>query len=71
MKKLLKNRNLSEFDVIYIGDEVRDIEAAKAAGIKMVAVSWGFNSPEILKTKNPDYLIDYPLQLTQLLEQQD
>ncbi|PIX61986.1 hypothetical protein CO057_03315 [Candidatus Uhrbacteria bacterium CG_4_9_14_0_2_um_filter_41_50] len=32
-----------------IGDETRDIRAAKKADISSVAVTWGFNSVEALK----------------------
>jgi len=43
-----------EFDVnpslvVYVGDEVRDVEACKKIGIPMVAVGWGFNTPEALR----------------------
>jgi len=48
---------------VYIGDEVRDIKAARAAGIRSVAVTWGFNSPAALVAAQPDWLIDSPEQL--------
>jgi phosphoglycolate phosphatase len=41
---------------ICIGDEVRDIEAAREAGCDCGAVSWGFATPDILKVSEPDYL---------------
>jgi phosphoglycolate phosphatase len=44
----------------YIGDEVRDIEAAKKVGIKSIAVSWGFAGKNLLKKYKPDYLISDP-----------
>ncbi len=34
---------------VYVGDELRDIEACKKVGIDMIAVGWGFNSPEALR----------------------
>ncbi|MDP4009547.1 MAG: HAD-IA family hydrolase [Candidatus Shapirobacteria bacterium] len=60
IKHLLKERGLKVGDVIYVGDEVRDIEACKKAGVKIVAVSWGFNSKNILEKYEPDWLIDEP-----------
>lgn len=48
---------------IYIGDEVRDVEAARAAGIRSAAVTWGFNSREALVAANPDWLVDEPAAL--------
>jgi len=60
LKKLLTKHNLSPKDIIYIGDEVRDIEAAQQANIKSMAVTWGWNSTEILQKSKPTYLIQDP-----------
>lgn len=51
----------------YIGDETRDIEAAKKAGAKSVAVTWGFESEKLLRKSNPDYLINDPQDLLILI----
>lgn len=56
--KFLKKEKLDKSSILYIGDEVRDVAAAKDAGIKVCAVSWGFNSEEALKKHNPDYLVN-------------
>jgi phosphoglycolate phosphatase-like HAD superfamily hydrolase len=40
-------------DIIYIGDELRDIEACRAVNVPIISVSWGFNSTEILEKNNP------------------
>lgn len=58
IKKLLKKLDISVKNAIYVGDEMRDIAAARAVGIPIVAVTWGFNSRKILETLHPDYLID-------------
>jgi phosphoglycolate phosphatase-like HAD superfamily hydrolase len=67
LKKILKSRKIHENEVVYIGDETRDIEASRKARIEVIAVSWGFNSKEILKGFGPDYLIDKPEELPGLL----
>ena len=54
---------LSKSDVYFVGDEVRDIEAGKKAGIKTIAVSWGYNTKDALAKEQPDYIIDTPLDL--------
>jgi hypothetical protein len=33
---------------LYVGDEVRDIQAAHKAGVAVAAVTWGFNSRDLL-----------------------
>jgi phosphoglycolate phosphatase len=39
---------------IAIGDEIRDIDAARRAGIACGAVTWGFALPEALAARGPD-----------------
>ncbi len=69
MQCLLKERFLSASDVIYIGDETRDIEAMKRINIPVVAVEWGFNSHDILYKQSPDAIIESPNQLPAIIEQ--
>ncbi len=67
LRKILNKYEGNVDEVFSVGDEVRDIKAAKKAGIKSIAVSWGFNSREILEKNNPDYLIDTPEELTKII----
>ena len=66
LNNLLIKHRLDPEETIYIGDEVRDIEAAKKAGIKIISVSWGFNSAKLLQKAKPDFLINKPKELLQL-----
>lgn len=36
---------------VYIGDELRDVDACKRLGISMIGVAWGFNSAESLAAR--------------------
>ncbi len=67
LKRLCKKYSISYKNIIYIGDEDRDIEAAKKLCIKIIAVSWGYNSKKLLKKYNPDYLVDNPKQILKIL----
>jgi phosphoglycolate phosphatase len=69
LRRLLKQEQLSRETVIYIGDEVRDIEAAQKIQIKVIAVGWGFNTPDILATYHPDFLVDHPTQIAEIMSQ--
>jgi phosphoglycolate phosphatase len=51
--------------MVYVGDEVRDVQAARATNIPIVAVEWGFNSKKALDRVDPDYSI---LSVCELLE---
>lgn len=58
LKKLIKKERLNRADCIYIGDEVRDIEAARKAKVASAGVTWGFNNPEAIRKANPDIVIE-------------
>ncbi|BAQ63509.1 HAD hydrolase-like protein [Geminocystis sp. NIES-3709] len=66
IKKVIQKHQLLTDHIVYIGDETRDIEAAKKSKIKVVAVTWGFNSAHILAQHNPDFLIHQPQELTEI-----
>ncbi len=49
--------------IIYVGDETRDVDAAKHAGMKVIAVTWGLNARPLLEQHHPDAVIDSPKEL--------
>jgi phosphoglycolate phosphatase len=61
--RLLHKYKIKRNQVIYVGDETRDIEALKRIRVPIIAVSWGFNSHSVLEKQKPDALIDNPNQL--------
>jgi len=63
MKRLIKKAKLKNNEVLYVGDEIRDIHAAKKAGIDIASVGWGYNTVESLKKHHPEYLIHEPTEL--------
>lgn len=63
LRQLVKRYRLNPRQVICVGDETRDIEAAQQAGLRFIAVSWGLNSREVLAKHAPDVLIDRPEEL--------
>ena len=58
LKKVLRKQDLDRAEIAYVGDEIRDIDAAKKLDIDIISVTWGYNSPESLKMRNPDHMID-------------
>jgi phosphoglycolate phosphatase len=63
LKNVIKRKKFEKQKTIYIGDEVRDIEAARQAGIQIIAVTWGFNSKARLERAKPDFLVSKPLDI--------
>ncbi|MEI6865888.1 HAD family hydrolase [Flavicella sp.] len=54
--------------IIYVGDSVIDMQTARNAGLQSVAVTWGFQSKESLLAENPDYIIDTPEELFDIID---
>ncbi len=54
-------------EAVYVGDEVRDIEAARSAGMRVIAVTWGFNDEKLLASYTPDAIARKPSELPVLL----
>ncbi|NEX21148.1 HAD-IA family hydrolase [Thiorhodococcus mannitoliphagus] len=66
LRRLLRRQRLAAREMLYVGDEVRDVEAARAVGVGAVAVSWGYNSAEGLARATPDHLLNHPSELLSL-----
>ncbi|MBF7097813.1 HAD-IA family hydrolase [Alkalibacter mobilis] len=58
INSIARKYGLQKSDILYVGDETRDILACKKAGVSCAAVTWGYNYPEILIKENPDYMIE-------------
>lgn len=67
LKAILKTFSLRPGELLYIGDELRDVKASQKAGIPIAAVTWGFNSRESLAAAKPEYLFDRPVDFLRLL----
>ncbi len=63
LRRLLRRRGLKRDEVIYIGDETRDIEACRRVPIPVISVSWGFHRRDLLSALFPDYLVDSPAEI--------
>lgn len=51
----------------YVGDDQRDVEAGRAAGMPTVACAWGYCGSVEPSTWGADYLLDTPTDLLELL----
>lgn len=58
IKQMVLENNLDSANTYYVGDETRDIEAAKVAGVKSIAVTYGMNTEEVLQKSEPDIITD-------------
>lgn len=57
LKRLLRAQLLQKADTWYVGDTDMDIAAAHRAGIRAVAVAWGYSNIHILEQHHPEALV--------------
>jgi phosphoglycolate phosphatase len=69
IRSLLKQKGLNPEDVIYVGDETRDIKASRKAGVKVIWVDWGLDLEEKAKSENPDYKVSDPAEIYKIVKE--
>lgn len=57
-KRLMAKYNVKAQEILYVGDEARDVHAAQKAKIDVAVVTWGFNTKERLQKEKPDYIVE-------------
>ena len=67
IRKIRKREKVERGEFVYVGDESRDLDAAKKAGVSEAAVAWGFHAPELLAGMNPTYMLAHPAELLKLV----
>lgn len=60
IKKYLKRFCLKADEILYVGDEHRDIEACKKTAVKIIAVVWGFDPLSLLESEHPSFIAHKP-----------
>lgn len=61
--QILKREQIPSKNVVYVGDETRDVLAMKKAGIPVIAVSWGLTKKSTLLNLKPNDVADNPLDI--------
>jgi HAD superfamily hydrolase (TIGR01549 family) len=68
LKKILKKEKLKKEEVVYIGDETRDIIASQKNQVKVIGVTWGMNPRPVMTKYHPDYLVDNQEKLVSIIK---
>lgn len=66
--KLIDKEHIDVANSWYVGDETRDVSAARAVGLRSISVAWGYNTRLALATKNPDAIVETAKELKIYLE---
>jgi len=67
IKKFLKDTSITPSEVLYIGDEQRDIVACKKAGVPIIWVGWGYDSIEVVQQEEPEYKVATPQEILNII----
>jgi phosphoglycolate phosphatase len=66
-RQAVKASGLPPHAILSIGDETRDIDAARAVGLGAGAVLWGYANPEMLMAMKPDVAFATPAEIVAYL----
>lgn len=58
LQHCLRHFGVTADDALMVGDSRNDVEAARAAGVRCVALPWGYNHGEPIETSQPDWLLE-------------
>ena len=61
------NSKIKIQNCLYIGDSLVDANTARAAGATLTLCTWGFEKKEQLAAFEPDYLIDHPKEILEIV----
>ncbi len=67
IENILSHNGFTPENTMFIGDMLHDINAGKKAGVTTTAMTWGYQTPEILSEASPDYMINDIRELPELL----
>lgn len=66
-RSLLKISGMTANETLSVGDEGRDVEAARKVGMASAAVTWGYATEDALRACNPTLVVRSPRELAQHL----
>jgi phosphoglycolate phosphatase-like HAD superfamily hydrolase len=68
MKGLLTTYQLEPEQGLMVTDTTSDLRAANSAGVKSIAVTWGFENKQRLQQTKPDEIVENPENLEQTIK---
>jgi phosphoglycolate phosphatase len=67
LRRIIRKSGLDRSEMLAIGDEIRDVEAAKKVNIPFGAVSWGFSNMEAMASHSPEHTFTEMSQIVDLV----
>ena len=69
LNRIARKSGFEKSEMLAIGDEIRDVEAAKKVSIPFGAVAWGFTSLEALSSRFPEHVFTEVEQILDLFDE--
>lgn len=67
LRAAMRTHAVQPEDVVYVGDELRDVEACRKAGVRMIGVAWGLTDAAALRASGVE-VASTPRELQGLLD---
>ncbi|MDN7228037.1 HAD-IA family hydrolase [Planococcus sp. N064] len=67
IRKYMKQQNVTPAQLLYVGDEVRDIVACNKVAVPFAWVSWGLDGFELIEKERPKFIVHTPQELLDAL----
>ena len=69
VNEVLKRFAVDKENCFYVGDSDVDVKTANNAGVRCIACTWGFRSKVVLERENPEYIIDSPKEILDVVKE--
>ncbi len=66
LRRILRHTACTPAEAVYVGDELRDADAAREAGVAFGAVTWGYNDAGTLRRADPAHVFETPADFARL-----
>ncbi|MBN1983270.1 MAG: HAD hydrolase-like protein [Chitinivibrionales bacterium] len=63
LRMFCKKHAIQRSDFVYVGDEIRDIDACRKEHLRIICVGWGWEPKETLLSGGPDCCVETPAEL--------
>lgn len=57
LRRIMKKEGIEAREILYVGDETRDMEAARHVGVHACAACWGVNEPDTMRAEDPEFVL--------------
>ncbi|KGR77255.1 HAD hydrolase-like protein [Ureibacillus manganicus] len=67
LKKFMRQNQVTPDQILYVGDELRDIQACNKVNIPFMWVSWGIDGFDLVEKENPKFVAHKPEEISEIL----